>query len=47
MDIAREVKSHSVILYACLLNILVFSGMVGYLDSRIYFQEGKSLFLKN
>jgi len=38
------VKFQRVILYTGVLNILVFSSMVGYLDGCIYCEEGMSPF---
>ena len=46
MKVIRVVKSQVVILYACFLKILVFSGMVEYLDGVIYCEEGISPFLE-
>ena len=44
MKIISVVKSQAVILYTDLLNMLVFSSVVRYLDGGIYCEEGMSPF---
>jgi hypothetical protein len=46
MNIIRVVKSQAVILYARLLKILVFSGIVEYLEGGFFCEEGMSPFLE-
>jgi len=46
MKIIRVVKSQRVIVYTGVLNILVLSSMVGYLDGGIYCEEGMSPFFR-
>jgi len=45
MTIIRVVKPQAVIHNTGVLNILVFSSMVGYLDGGIYCEEGMSPFI--